>query len=88
MFVKLLLPALSVVAASASASALQTDARTPPARPAATTAGTATVTSAAAKPNQICIKFAPTIGSRIAKTECKTRQEWLREDVNVDEVTE
>lgn len=81
MFVKFLLPALSLAAASASASAVQTDTRTPSAKPAAATAA-----SAAAKPNQICIKFDPVLGSRIAKLECKTRQEWLRADVNIDEM--
>ena len=81
MLAKFVLPALSLVAASASASAAQTDQRTPAAEPAA-----ATTASAAAKPNRICIKYAPMIGSRIEKMECKTRQEWARDGIDIDEM--
>lgn len=81
MFVKFVLPALSLIAASASASAAQTDPRTPAAKPAA-----AAASSAAAKPNRICIKVAPMTGSRLEKLECRTRQEWERDGVNIDEM--
>ena len=77
MFLKFIIPALSLVVASASASAAQTDQRTP-AKPAA---------ASAAKVDKICIKVAPMTGSRFEKIECKTRSEWARDGINTDELT-
>ena len=80
MIIKFALPALTLLAASASASAAQTDSRAP-AKPAAAAASTA-----AAKPATICIKVAPMTGSRFEKVECKTRQDWARDGVDIDDM--
>jgi hypothetical protein len=37
-----------------------------------------------AQPVQYCIVMEPFTGSRTSKTECKTREQWAREGVDVD----
>lgn len=32
-----------------------------------------------------CVKFEITIGSRIAKTECKTKEAWLRDGIDIEQ---
>jgi hypothetical protein len=77
MIINFVVPALFLVAASTSASAAQTDSRTAAAKPAA---------AAGAKGNKICIKVAPMTGSRFEKLECKTREDWARDGVDIDEM--
>ncbi len=38
------------------------------------------------KPIKYCIDSEPFTGSNITKTECKTKAEWAKEGVNVDEL--
>ena len=46
-----------------------------------------TTTTASADPNfKYCIESEPFTGSKVVKTECKTRVQWAKEGVNVDEL--
>ena len=42
--------------------------------------------AAAKDQTKYCIRFEAFTGSRISKTECRTRAEWARQGVDVDEV--
>ena len=70
--------AVSMILATATATAA----------PRATQAkGQSTTTSASADPNfKYCIESEPFTGSKVVKTECKTRAEWAKEGVNVDDL--
>lgn len=41
----------------------------------------------AQKETVYCIAYEKTTGSRIEKSECKTKKEWAQERVNVDDLT-
>lgn len=70
--------AVSMILASATATAAPKNTQTK--APSATTA-------ASADPNfKYCIESEPFTGSKVVKTECKTRAEWAKEGVNVDEL--
>ena len=59
-------------------------------------ASTAATAAPAAKPTnkpagdakQYCIKFADDTGSHLARTECRTKSEWKRLGVDVDNPTD
>ena len=64
--------AVSMIFASAAATAPDTSASKKPASP-----------DAAVK---YCVETEPFTGSKISKTECKTRAEWAKEGVDVDQL--
>jgi hypothetical protein len=79
MSLKFLIPALSLLAASAAAPAAQSAPQGPAGKSSSRPAASA---------DKICIEIEPTTGSRIEKKlECKTRQEWARAGVNLDEIS-
>lgn len=43
--------------------------------------------AAAGKQATYCIQYEPDTGSRIAATECKSKAQWEKEGVNVDQLT-
>ena len=42
----------------------------------------------AAEQKKYCLQYEDTIGSRVRKTECKTKAQWAREGVDIDAQSE
>ena len=42
--------------------------------------------SVTADQKKYCISYENIVGSRVTKTECKTKTEWAKEDVDVDQL--
>jgi hypothetical protein len=42
--------------------------------------------TARAQATKYCVRVEPFTGSRVTSTECKTREQWAKEGVNVDDL--